>query len=126
MAKKLPTRSIGQLLQQHRVKVLKINARQAAKLLGISQPMLSYLENDEQPLSEERIKRVHEVYGIPEAVLRAGSAKPDAIVREVASQDAVAAEIVPEILRLAKGFNKSQWQKLRDQTRRIQDEGAKP
>jgi hypothetical protein len=55
--------------------------------------------------------------------LRAGWNRPQAIVGEIASQDPVTAEKVPEFLREARNLTTDQWNKLIRQARRMTDGG---
>jgi hypothetical protein len=67
--------------------------------------------------------RISRSYGIDEAELRAGWSRPQAIVGEVASQDPVTAEKVPEFLREARNLTTDQWNRLIRQARRMADSG---
>lgn len=117
--------SVGELLRKHRVEVLKLNSREAADLLGVSQTLISMWENNVRALTEEHLVSILREYRIPEAQLRAAASRPAAVVKEVAGQDATAAAAVPEVLRIAKNFTPQQWDALIEQSRRIQREGGK-
>lgn len=113
--------SIGDRLRTHRVEVLKKSIREIARLLDSAPIHLSDIETSRRTPSEELLMKMAKVYGLPEAELRAGFARPDAVVAEVASESTIAAEKVPEFLRTARGLNADQWDTLIRQARKISD-----
>jgi transcriptional regulator with XRE-family HTH domain len=124
MAKKSEsTPPIGEFLRHRRVEDLHRGLREMAKLLGITPPHLTDIEKGRRSPSEDLLMRISRTYDIDEAALRAGWSKPQAIVGEVASQDPVTAEKVPEFLREARNLTTDQWNKLIRQARRMTDGG---
>ncbi|MBK9187729.1 MAG: helix-turn-helix transcriptional regulator [Phycisphaerales bacterium] len=118
---------IGQRLRDQRVDVLHKSIRDVAKLLASAPIHLSDIETGRRTPSEELLVKIARVYGLPEAELRSGFSKPEAVVAEVASESTVAAEKVPEFLRTARGLSASQWDALIKQARKIKpDREAKP
>jgi len=113
---------IGEQLRLRRTQVLKKGLRETARLLGITPPHLTDIEKGRRNPSEDLLVRICGVYGIPVAELRAGWNRPDAIVAEVASQDAMTAAKVPEFLRTARKLTPEQWNKLIGQARRMAGE----
>ena len=113
--------SIGDRLRTHRVEVLKKSIREIARLLDSAPIHLSDIETSRRTPSEELLMKMAKVYGLPEAELRAGFARPDAVVAEVASESTIAAEKVPEFLRTARGLNADQWDTLIRQAKKISD-----
>lgn len=110
---------IGERLRYRRVEVHQRSIRDFAKLLGCAPIHLSDIETGKRSPSEELLLRLAKVYGMTESELRAGFARPDAVVAEVASESAVAAEKVPEFLRTARGLTAQQWDQLIDQVKKI-------
>ncbi|GMU82398.1 MAG: hypothetical protein AMXMBFR47_22690 [Planctomycetota bacterium] len=90
-----------------------------AKILGIAPAHLTDLELGRRTPSEELLKRISEAYGIAEPKLRAGWSRPDVIVSEVASQDALTAEKVPALLRNARRLTRDQWDALIEEAQRL-------
>ena len=121
MAKKTSSRQepIGEVLRRRRVEVLKRGLREMARILSIAPAHLTDLEKGRRSPSENLLKRIAVTYGIPEAELRSGWQRADAVVAEVANQDATTAEKVPEFLRSARKLSQDQWDKLIDQARRM-------
>lgn len=113
---------IGEVLRRRRVELLGKGLRETARLLGVTPPHLTDLEKGRRAPSEELLIRIARVYGIAEAELRSGWSKPDAIVNEVASQDATTAEKVPQLLREARNLTPQQWNRLIHQARRMAGE----
>lgn len=113
------TISIGERLRRQRVDVLGKSIRDVAKLLDSAPIHLSDIETGRRAPSEELLLKIAKVYGLPEAELRSGFSKPEAVVAEVASESTVAAEKVPEFLRTARGLNAAQWDTLIKQARKI-------
>jgi transcriptional regulator with XRE-family HTH domain len=103
---------IGELLRRQRVQVVKKGLREMAKLLGITPPHLTDIEKGRRTPSEELLIRIGRHYDIPEAELRSGWSRADTIVGQIATQDAVTAEKVPELLRKARKLSATQWDNL--------------
>jgi transcriptional regulator with XRE-family HTH domain len=103
---------IGEQLRQQRVSKLGKGLREMARELGIAPPHLTDIEKGRRTPSEELMLKIAELYRIPIAELRAGWSRPEAIVKEVASQDATTAEKVPEFLRTARNLSSDQWDRL--------------
>jgi len=118
-ARRRSDQPIGELLRQRRVEVAKKGLRQMAGLLGITPPHLTDIEKGRRTPSEELLMRISEQYGIPEAELRAGWSRPETIVGEIAAQDPLTAEKVPELLRTARRLSSKQWDTLIEQARRM-------
>lgn len=110
---------VGELLRRTRVGTLNKGLREMAKILEIAPAHLTDLELGRRTPSDDLLKRISEAYGIAEARLRAGWSRPEAIVTEVASQDAVTAEKVPELLRSARKLTAEQWDSLIAEVRRM-------
>lgn len=114
MAKRKPIepKSIYERLRQRRVEVLDKSVRDIAKLLDTSPIHISDIETGKRTPSEDLLLRMVNVYGIPEADLRAGFSRPEAIVAELATDTPVAVEKVPEFLRTTRGWTNEQWDKM--------------
>ncbi len=110
---------IGERLRARRVEVLKKSLRDIARQLDSAPIHVSDIETGKRTPSEELLLKIAKVYGVPEAELRSGFARPDAIVGEVASESAVAAEKVPAFLRTARGLSADQWDTLIKQARKL-------
>ncbi|MCC7291833.1 MAG: helix-turn-helix transcriptional regulator [Phycisphaerales bacterium] len=110
---------IGETLRQRRVEVLDKSLREMARVLDIAPAHLTDLELGRRTPSEDLLLRISVAYGITVAELRAGWNRPDAIVSEVASQDPVTAEKVPELLRSARKLTRTQWDALIEQARHM-------
>lgn len=120
MAKNRPSDGpIGDVLRQRRVDVLKKGLREMARLLDITPPHLTDIENGRRNPSEELLLRIAQLYDMDEAQLRAGWGRAQPIVGEVATQDALAAEKVPEFLREARNLTSDQWDSVIQQARRL-------
>lgn len=119
MAKSTEMLPIGDRLRQQRVEVLRRGLRETARLLGITPAHLTDLEKNRRTPSEDLLLRICQIYDIPEPQLRAGWSRPETIVSEVASQDAVTAEKVPEFLRTARKLTPEQWDRLIAQAQRM-------
>lgn len=122
MAKRIPTKPpgpIGEVLRIRRVEVLKKGLREMARLLDIAPAHLTDIEKGRRNPSDRLLKRISDAYGIAEPELRAGWSKADGIVGEVATQDAMTAEKVPEFLRTARKLSPEQWDRLIGQARRM-------
>ncbi|MBE7508214.1 MAG: helix-turn-helix transcriptional regulator [Planctomycetia bacterium] len=109
---------VGELLRRTRVGLNK-GLREMAKILGIAPAHLTDLELGRRTPSEELLKRISEAYGIAEPKLRAGWSRPDVIVSEIASQDALTAEKVPALLRNARRLTRDQWDALIEEAQRL-------
>ncbi|MBN2562334.1 MAG: helix-turn-helix transcriptional regulator [Phycisphaerae bacterium] len=121
-----PPPPIGEVLRGRRVEVLKKGLREMARLLDIAPAHLTDIEKGRRSPSEGLLKRISELYGIAEPELRAGWSKADSVVEEVANQDAMTAEKVPEFLRTARKLNSEQWDRLIGQARQMaSDKGGK-
>lgn len=116
---------IGEILRARRIDVLKKGLREMAKVLQIAPAHLTDIEKGRRTPSDDLLKRISSAYGIPEAELRTGWARPDAIVGEIATQDSVTATKVPELLRTARKLTPKQWDSLIDQARRMTQKGRK-
>ena len=117
---------IGETLRIRRVEVLKKGLREMARLLDIAPAHLTDIEKGRRNPSEGLLRRISELYGIAEPELRAGWSKAERIVEEVANQDAMTAEKVPEFLRTARKLSSAQWDRLIGQARRMaSDKGGK-
>lgn len=110
---------IGDLLRRRRVETLNKGLREMAKELGIAPAHLTDLEKGRRTPSDDLLLRIAKAYGINEAELRAGWSRAQAIVGEVATQDALTAEKVPEFLRTARKLSPDQWDKLIEQARKM-------
>lgn len=123
MARKpAPNLPIGEVLRRRRVDVLNKGLRETAKLLSIAPAHLTDIEKGRRGPSDDLLMRICRVYGIDEAQLRSGWNKPQAIVGEIASQDATAAAKVPELLRSARRFTPAQWDALIEQAQRMAEQ----
>ena len=103
---------IGVVLRLRRIEVRRKGLREMARDLGIAPAHLTDIEKGRRTPSEDLLKRISDAYGIPEAELRSGWQRADAIVTEVATQDATTAEKVPEFLRTARKLTPEQWDKV--------------
>lgn len=122
MARKTPPNPlppIGETLRIRRVEVLQKGLREMARLLDVAPAHLTDIEKGRRSPSEGLLMRISEAYGIAEPELRAGWSKADGIVDEVANQDAMTAEKVPEFLRTARKLNSEQWDRIIGQARRM-------
>ncbi|TWT44383.1 helix-turn-helix protein [Phycisphaerae bacterium RAS1] len=124
MAKDRPAeKPIHQLLREQRIRIGR-GLRELAGVLGITPPHLTDIEKGRRTPSEELLMKIGRVYGIEEAVLRAGWGRPAEIVGEVATQDLTTARKLPEFLREARTLNADQWDSLIGEARRLT--GGKP
>lgn len=110
---------IGEVLRRRRTDVLKKGLREMARLLGITPPHLTDIEKGRRTPSDELLLRISRHYGIDEAELRAGWNRAAAIVDQVATQDRVTAEKVPEFLRSARKLSAEQWDAIIEQAQRM-------
>jgi transcriptional regulator with XRE-family HTH domain len=113
------TPPIGEVLRTRRVAVLNRGLREMAGLLGIAPAHLTDIEKGRRTPSQELLMRICQAYGIPEAELRSGWSRADAVVAEVATQDSVTAEKVPAFLRNARKLTPEQWDALIAQARKM-------
>lgn len=116
---------IGEVLRARRVDVVKKGLREMAAELGIAPAHLTDIEKGRRTPSEELLVRISKAYGIAVADLRAGWSRPDAVVAEVAAQDSVTAEKVPEFLRTARKLTPQQWDTVIEQARRMSSKKEK-
>lgn len=110
---------IGDRLRAQRVETLNKGLREMAGLLEIAPAHLTDIEKGRRTPSEALLMRICKAYRMSEAELRAGWSRADAIVAEVANQDAVTAAKVPEFLRTARKLTPDQWDNLIDQVRQM-------
>jgi len=103
---------IGDVLRARRIDELHKGLREMAKILDIAPAHLTDLEKGRRTPSEGLLLRIAKAYGVSEAELRAGWSRAEGIVSEVATQDSLTAEKVPEFLRTARKLSQSQWDKL--------------
>lgn len=111
--------TIGERLRSHRLEVLGKSGRDMARLLDVAPIHVSDIETGKRSPSDELLVKIAKAYGFSEAELRSGFSRPDAVVAEVASESAVAAEKVPAFLRTARGLSAAEWDKLIRQARKI-------
>ena len=121
MAQKKPSRQqpIGEVLRTRRVETLKKGLREMARILSIAPAHLTDIEKGRRTPSEGLLNRIAAAYGMPEAKLRSGWQRADAVVAEVANQDVTTAEKVPEFLRTARKLTPEQWDRLIGQAKRL-------
>lgn len=117
-----PNLPIGETLRRRRVETLGKSVRDMAKLLDTSPIHISDIETGKRVPSDDLLVRMAHGYGLAESELRAGFARPDAVVGEVATESATAAEKVPEFLRTARGLSAEQWDKLIKQAKKLTGE----
>jgi transcriptional regulator with XRE-family HTH domain len=91
------------------VDVLQKGLREMARMLQISAAYLTDLEKDRRVPSDDLLRKICLHYKLDEAELRAAWQRADAVVGEVANQDAVTAEKVPQFLRTARNLNAHEW-----------------
>ena len=115
---------IGDVLRARRVEVLKKGLREMAAILTIAPAHLTDIEKGRRTPSQDLLMRICRAYGIPEADLRSGWSRADVVVAEVATQDSVTAEKVPEFLRTARKLTPKQWDDLIDRARRMSSRKA--
>lgn len=113
---------IGERLRLRRVDVLRKSLRDIARQLDSAPIHISDIETGKRTPSEELLLKIAKVYGLSEAELRAGFARPEMIVGEVASESAVAAEKVPAFLRTARGLSAEQWDALIKQAKKLSND----
>lgn len=110
---------IGEILRSRRLDVLKKGLREMAAELTIAPAHLTDIEKGRRTPSEDLLRRIMTAYGLPEAQLRSGWNRADAVVGEVANQDTVTAEKVPAFLRTARKLTPNQWDDLIEQAKRM-------
>lgn len=110
---------IGELMRQRRIDTLGKSVRDVAKLLGVAPIHVSDIETGKRVPSEDLLLKVASIYKIPEATLRAGFERPQAVVAQVASESPTAAAKVPEFLRTARGLDSEQWDRLIAEVKKI-------
>lgn len=103
---------VGEALRARRIEVLKKGLREMARTLEIAPAHLTDLETGRRTPSDDLLVRIAKEYGVAEAELRAGWSRPEAIVDEVASQDPLTAEKVPEFLRRARHLSPEGWDEV--------------
>lgn len=122
-----PQEPIGETLRRRRVDVLHLGLREMAKLLDVAPAHLIDLEKGRRKPSEELLLKIAGHYQVPEAELRAGWQRAEAIVTEVANQSATTAVKVPEFLRTARDLTDEQWDHLIAQAQKLAKQpGNKP
>jgi len=114
-----PQPPIGEVLRTRRVEILKKGLREMARLLVIAPAHLTDIEKGRRTPSEALLLRISTQYGIDVAELRSGWSRADAVVSEIATQDATTAEKVPEFLRTARELTPAQWDRLIGQAQRM-------
>jgi transcriptional regulator with XRE-family HTH domain len=110
---------IGEVLRSKRVGDLGLGLREMARRLEIAPAHLTDIEKGRRAPSEELLLRIAEAYDLPLPSLRSGWQKPDAVIAEVANQDEIAAEKVPQLLRAVREFSPEQWETLIAEAKRL-------
>ncbi len=110
---------IGDVLRARRIEELHKGLREMAKILEIAPAHLTDLEKGRRTPSEGLLLRIAKAYGVSEAELRSGWSRAEGIVSEVANQDSLTAEKVPEFLRTARKLSQSQLDKLIAEARKM-------
>jgi transcriptional regulator with XRE-family HTH domain len=110
---------IGDRLRTQRIDVLNRGLREMAGLIDVAPAHLTDIEKGRRTPSEPLLLRIADHYGIAEAELRAAWGKADAVVGEVATQDATTATKVPEFLRTARNLSPEQWDKIIGEARNM-------
>ena len=113
----MPSKPIGERLRQQRIDVLRKGLRDMARTLGISAAHLSDVEKGRRVPSDELLRKICVAYSQDEAELRSAWQRADAVVDEVATQDALTAEKVPQFLRTARNLSPDQWNEIIDKAR---------
>ena len=114
---------IGERIRRQRVEVLNKGLREMARNLDIAPAHLTDLEKGRRKPSEELLVKICKAYALPEAELRSGWERADTVVAEVANQNPVTAEKVPEFLRTARDLTAEQWEQLIRQASKYADQG---
>ncbi|MEQ9094931.1 MAG: helix-turn-helix domain-containing protein [Phycisphaerales bacterium] len=115
--------AIGDVLRKQRIEVLDLGLRDVARILDVAPAYITDLEKGRRTPSEALLLRIAQVYRIDEAILRAGWQRPDAVVGEIATQDATSAAKVPEFLRTARSLSAEDWDALIAEAKRRADGG---
>lgn len=119
MSKKPKNDPIGDTLRRQRIEVLGRGLREMAGILEIAPAHLTDLEKGRRAPSEDLLHRISKHYQMDIAVLRAGWSKPDAVVAQIASQDATTSAKTPEFLRAARTLDPQQWDELIARAKRM-------
>ena len=111
--------SVGDRVRRQRVDILKKGLRDMARTLGISAAYLTDIEKNRRVPSEDLLRRMAAAYSLDVAELRAAWRRPDAVVAEVASQDALTADKVPQFLRTARNLSADEWNEIIQRARKL-------
>jgi transcriptional regulator with XRE-family HTH domain len=104
--------SIGERVRKQRVNVLQKGLREMARALEISAAYLTDIEKDRRVPSDQLLRKICKEYSLDEAELRTAWQRADTVVGEVANQDAVTAEKVPQFLRTARNLKAHEWDEI--------------
>jgi len=110
---------IGDTLRRQRIEVLHFGLREVGRAPDIAPAHLTDIEKGRRSPSEDLLLKIGKAYKLDEATLRSGWNKPEAVVKEIASQDPTTAAKVPELLRSAKGLTSDQWDSLITEAKRL-------
>ena len=110
---------MAERLRRQRVEVLQKGLRDMARTLVISAAYLTDIEKGHRVPSEDLLRRMAVAYSLSEAELRAAWSRPEAIVKEIASQDAVTIQKVPQFLRTARHLSAEEWNAIITQARKM-------
>lgn len=110
---------IGERIRRQRIEVLDKGLREMARELNIVPAHLTDLEKGRRTPSDDLLKRMAVAYKLPEVELRTGWRRAEAIVDEVATQDGVTTEKVPQFLRTARALSPKQWDTLIEQAQQM-------
>lgn len=113
---------IGERLRLQRIETLGMGLREMARFIEVAPAHLTDIENARRTPSEDLLVRIARAYQFPEADLRSAFSKPESIVSEIASENPVAAEKVPLLLRTARGLTADQWDRLIKQAKKLSSE----
>ena len=119
------TKSAGERLRQRRLEVLRKGLREMAGILEISAAHLTDIEKDRRKPSEGLLQKIRVHYRLDDqdvAEIRSAWQKADTVVDDVATQDALTAEKVPQFLRTARNLSKEDWDRMISQARRLAGE----
>jgi transcriptional regulator with XRE-family HTH domain len=113
--------TFGQLLRERRI-AKKFSLRKFAELVGVSPTYLSQVEQDNvMPPTADRVKRMADLLGenSDEWIALAGRVPEDVpgIIRQQPTE-------MPQLLREASGLSADQLRKLREQIRKLKEEGG--
>jgi transcriptional regulator with XRE-family HTH domain len=106
-------------LHKKRVEELHKGLREMARDLGISAAYLTDLEKGRRVPSDEVLRKICSAYSLDEAGLRAAWQRAETVVDEVANQDAVTAQHVPQFLRTARHLSADDWEKIIEHARKM-------